>query len=130
LLQELKDYGLQFYPSPSNRNFFKEPRQFFSMLEKLANKEPDVDIPLDFKGIHIKIHIFLIGRPYVVFRKKEIQTGPYKKHIFNSEEKGIKTIYIFAWGSNIIAAKKLSEELDEMTDRFKKISKSNYKVIR
>lgn len=128
LLQELKDYGLQFYPTTSNRNLFKESRQFFAMLEKLANKEPDVDIPLDFNGKYIKIHIFLIGRSHVVYRKNEIQTGPYKKHIFNSEEKGIKVIYILALSHNVIAAKKISEELDEMIDRFKKISESNYKV--
>ncbi len=128
LLQELKDYGLQFYPTTSNRNLFKEPRQFFEMLEKLANKEPNIDVPLDFEGKYIKISIILIGRHNVLYRKNEIQTGPYKKQIFDREEKGTKIIYLLALSYNVIAVKKISEELDKMPDRFIKIYESNYKV--
>lgn len=129
LLQELKDYGMLFYPKLSNKIHYKEPKYFFKILEELANKEHKIDINPNYIGEYIKMSIVMIGRPERVFTiSGEIDITPYINWIFSCEKKGIKSIYLLALSKNIIAAKKTAKLLDEMPKRFKKFSESNYNV--
>ena len=109
LLQELNDYGLKFYPNLSNKNNFKESKNFFKMLEELAKKEHSIDINPNYIGENIKVSIVLIGRPEKVFQTYGIDISPYLVWILSWEQKGIKNVYLLAWSLNVIAAKRLSE---------------------
>jgi len=128
LLQELKEYGLIFYPKNSNNSILKESKHFFNVLSELAYKKHHEDVKLNFLGNYLKIGFVLIGITTKVFNLKGINTSPYKQRIFKYEEDGIKTVYLLAWGINTIAAKKLSEELELMPEKFQKISESSYKA--
>ncbi len=128
LLQEFKEYGMNFYPALSKEEYLKEPKNFFGALKELANKEHQVDINPDFIGKYIKVSLILIGRPHVIFRHGEIDVGPYINWIFKCEEKGAKTAYLLAIGKNILAIKRINKQLDLMPNRFKKSSESNFNI--
>ena len=128
LLQELKDYGMNFYPEILNEKHFKEPRNFFKVLEELAYKKHQIDINPNYLGNFIKVSIVLIGRPEVIFKPGGIDIGPYINWILKCEETGIKTIYLLAWGKNIIGIERICRHLSLLPDRFKKVSDSNYNV--
>jgi len=128
LLQELKDYGMIFYPKSSNNSIIKESKHFFDVLSELAYKKRHEDVRLNFIGNYLKIGFILIGITGKVFKPKGVNISPYKQRIFKYEEEGIKTVYLLAWGVNTIAAKKLSNELDLMPEKFQKISESSYKI--
>lgn len=128
LLQELKDYGMIFYPKSSNQSIIKESRNFFDSITELANKKHHEDIKLHFKGDQIKVSFILIGISSTVYRKGNINIEPYKQRIFKCEEDGMKTVYILAWGRKKGAVKKLSENLDLMPERFEKLSEHEYKI--
>ena len=127
-LQELKDYGMNFYPELVNEKHFKEPKKFLLVLKELANKEHQVDINPNYKGDYIKVSIVLIGRPEVIFKSGGVDIGPYINWIFKCEEKSIKTIYLLAWGKNVFATERICRQLDLMPDRFCKVSDLNYNV--
>ena len=126
LLQELKDYGMNFYPALSKEENLKEPKRFFKSLEELANKEHQVDINPDFIGEHIRVSLILVGRPHVIFKRGGMNINPYINWIFKCEEKGAKTAYLLAIGNNIKAIKTICNRLDLMPERYKKSSESNY----
>ncbi|NVM19858.1 MAG: hypothetical protein HWN80_19300 [Candidatus Lokiarchaeota archaeon] len=128
LLQELKSYGMNFYPKSTNQMITKETKAFFVSLKDLAYKKHQEDVKLQFNGSHIKVSFILIGITSKVFKPRGINTNPYKQRAFLCEEDGIKTIYILAWGVNTIAAKMLTEELALMPDRFEKVSQNEFKV--
>lgn len=126
LLQELKDFGTSIYPELAKEAQLKESKEFFVMLKELANKEHQVDINPNYIGNYIRASIVLIGRPEVVFKPEGVDVGPYINWIFYCEEKGIKTIYLLAWGNNVIATERICNQLDLMPDRFHKVSDLNY----
>jgi len=128
LLQELKEYGMNFYPALSVKEHLNEPKAFYESLKDLANKEHQIDINLDFIGEHIKVSPILIGRPQVIFRGGGVDIGPYINWIFKCEELGAKTAYLLAMGKNIVALKMVCKQLDLMPDRFKKSTESNFNV--
>ncbi len=128
LLQELKDYGMVFYPNTPNNKIIKETKDFFENLRELAFKKHHEDVKLIFEGINIKVSFLLIGKTTKIFKPRGINISPYKQRIFTCEEIGINIVYILAWGINIVAARKLSDELDLMPDRFQKLSESSYKI--
>lgn len=129
LLQELKDYGMKFYPELVKEKHYKEPKNFLVVLTELANKEHQVDINPNYKGDYIKVSIVLIGRPEVVFKPGGVDIGPYINWIFKCEDIGIKTIYLLALGKNIIATEQICKQLDLMPSRFYKVSDLNYNVM-
>lgn len=128
LLQELKDYGLVFYPRLPDSKYFKEPNEFFETLQELANKQHQIDIKPDYIGKYIKVSMVMVGRPGTVFKSEGIDIDPYIKWIFTCEEFGYKTIYLLALKMNITAVKKIEKFLDMMSDRFEKVSESNFNV--
>jgi len=128
LLQELKSYGVNFYPRSTNQMITKETKAFFKSLKELAYKKPQEDVNLQFNGSFIKVSFILIGISSRVFTLRGINTDPYKQRAFICEDDGIKTIYILAWGVNTIAAKKLAEILALLPDRFEKASENEFKV--
>lgn len=127
-LQELREYGLKFYPKVSKPNHFKEPKEYFNRLEEFANKEHQVDIKLNFIGEHIKMGIILIGRPEKLFKPGGVNINPYIQRIFKYEDNGIKTVYLLALSKNIFALEKISKMLDLMLDRFEKAAESDYNI--
>lgn len=128
LLQELKDYGLLFYPKSSNRSIIEESKEFFNVISELAYKKQHEDVRLSFIGSFLKIGFVLVGIATKVFTPRGINISPYKQRIFKYEKDGIKTVYLLAWSVNTIAAKKLSEVLELIPERFEKISESSFKV--
>lgn len=129
-MQELKDYGITFYPELDDETHYEEPNEFFHKLKELAKKKHNVDINPNYKGNFIKVGIVMIGRSETIFKPRGIDIGPYMNYIFTCEEEGIKTIYLLAWGRNIFAAKKIGETLELIPDRFQKVMESNYNVKR
>lgn len=128
LLQEFKEYGMNFYPALSKEEYLKEPIRFFEALKELANKEHQVDINPDFIGEHIRVSLILVGRPQVIFKHGGIDIDPYVNWIFKCEEKGAKTAYLLAIGRNVAAIKMICNRLDLMPERFEKSSESNFNV--
>ncbi|KKM75107.1 hypothetical protein LCGC14_1393590 [marine sediment metagenome] len=128
LLQELKDFGMIFYPKSVSNSIVNESKDFFSVLRELAHKKHHEDVRLNFIGENIKIGFVLIGIPRKVYRKEGIDTSPYIQRILKYEEDGIKTLYLLGWSSKIDPTKKVSQEIDLMPDRFEKISESLYNV--
>ena len=63
-----------------------------------------------------------------ILKSEGIDIDPYIKWILTCEESGYKTIYLLAFKMNIIAAKKIEKFLDMMSDRFEKVSESNFNV--
>lgn len=128
LLHELKSYGMNFYPRSTNQMITKETKAFFKSLKELTYKKHQEDVKLQFNGSYIKVSFILIGIASKVFTPRGINTDPYKQRAFMCEDEGIKTIYILAWGVNTIAAKRLTEELALLSDRFEKVSENEFIV--
>ena len=128
LLQELKDFGMIFYPRSATKSVINESKEFFTVLREIAHKKHHEDVRLNFIGNNIRIGFVLIGIPWKVFSAKGIDTGPYKQRIFKYEEDGIRILYLLGWSSKIDPTKKVSQEIDLIPERFEKISESYYKV--
>lgn len=129
LLKEMKDYGLRFYPKPSSKEYFKEPKLFFEKVKEFAHKKKGEDINPTYNGSNIRVSIVLIGRHGTVFTKPgELNLDPYIQWVFKCEEEGIKSIYIMAIDSTILAAQNIAAILDQMSDRFEMVKNSVYSI--
>jgi len=95
VLKEFYDLGLVMYHKAPDDNVKKETRDFLDFMDKIATKEPSVDVPLDFKGIVIKIGIVFVARPELARLGNAV---PFVNAVLEAIDWGANTVYVVARG--------------------------------
>jgi transcription antitermination factor NusA-like protein len=103
-LTEVKQTGeklLGTMPTPAIK---QELRNFAEFLQTIANKGSEEDVPLNFKGVKIRVAVVLVAK------KETIQSygaAPYINCISRLVREGYESIYISGWGEDF--AKRIIE---------------------
>jgi hypothetical protein len=110
LLREFSDLGLKMYQRAPNDAVKEETRRFVEFLDKIATKEPRVDVPLDFEGDKIRSSIILIARPEI---RRQKRITPYITQILKCVKNGANTIYVCARGKSVPIAKDVAKAFED-----------------
>ena len=98
-LTEVKQTGEKLLGTMPTPAIQQELRSFAEFLQTIANKGADEKVPLDFKGVKVKVAVVLVAK------KETIQSygiASYIRRISRSAREGYETIYINGWGEEFV----------------------------
>ncbi len=94
-LSEVKAAGEKLLGTVPTPSIQQELREFASFLRKIATKEHDQKVPLDFFGTKVKVAAVLVAETRII---RGYGLDPYVRRVRRSVEKGYETIYLSGWG--------------------------------
>lgn len=109
ILREFSDLGLKMYQKAPNDDVKKETKDFLEFADKIATREPRVDVPLDFKGDTIRSSIILIARPELAARGT---AAPFMGAVLHCVDEGASTVYVAARGRGVEIARKVGNAFE------------------
>ena len=109
ILREFSDLGLKMYQKAPNDDVKKETKGFLEFADKIATKEPRVNVPLDFEGDIIRSSIILIARPELAAKGT---AAPFMKAVLQCIDEGANTVYVAARGRSTEIARKVGKAFE------------------
>ena len=98
-LTEVEYAGDKLLDAQKTKEIEEEINRFAKFLQIIANKSKQEDVPLRFKGSLIKVGIVLIARQETI---QSYGIEPYIAAISRNIKDGYESIYIGAWGKELI----------------------------
>jgi hypothetical protein len=117
------------YPKLAPTDLLDETRKFLDFLDRIATKEPDKDVELDFRGKYIRMAIILVARLEVI---SEYGLQPYVQRIKRKGEENVDNIYITAVGPyNVAAVERITKIVTEdasLRTRFERAFSEKFRI--
>lgn len=98
-LREVKQTGEKLLETMSTPAIQQELRNFVMFLQTIANKGPNEDVPLTFKGLKVKVAVVLVARKEII---QSYGTAPYISRISRIVREGYESIYVAGWGEEFV----------------------------
>jgi hypothetical protein len=108
LLREFSYLDLKLSPALSDANAINETESFTKFLGVFVEREAEENVPLIHNRRVIKVNLMPVARTAVKF-----DISRYVKRALTCYDKGVDTIYVLAWGLNIVLAESVVKAIEQ-----------------
>ena len=111
-LNEVKHTGDKLLGTIPTTAVQKELQDFAVFLQTIANKDSDENVPLDFKGVKVKVAVVMVAKKDTI---ESYGVKPYINMISKKVRENFDSIYITGWGSEF--SRKIIEIKNEVESK-------------